>query len=149
LKRAQIKIRIDVFSRYVPGWLLAAGESAALLLADLGVAKTHSRPRVSNENPYSESQFKTMKYRPDFPDFFGSLEDARAWVRAFFDWYNHVHYHSSLGLLTPTSVNNGQAAALLEKRQYPNTVFSDGRLRLAVSGDQQTLQKKGFTSQHA
>jgi putative transposase len=144
---------IDVFSRYVTGWLLADRESAALaeqlvretclkqgilpdqltlhadrgssmkskplamLLADLGVTKTHSRPRVSNDNPYSESQFKTMKYRPDFPDFFGSKEDARAWVRPFFDWYNNEHYHSSLGLLTPATVHYGQASALLEKRQ--------------------------------
>src|SRR5215468_10718693 len=89
----------------------------AMLLADLGVTKTHSRPRVSNDNPYSESQFKTMKYRPDFPDVFGSKEDARSWVRPFFDWYNQEHYHSSLGLLTPATVHYGQAAALLEKRQ--------------------------------
>ena len=144
---------IDVFSRYITGWLLADCESdvlakrlvretcikqgilpdqltlhadrgssmksklLAMLLADLGVTKTHSRPRVSNDNPYSESQFKTMKYRPDFPDFFGSSEDARAWVRPFFDWYNNEHYHSALGLLTPASVHYGQAAALLEKRQ--------------------------------
>jgi putative transposase len=149
----QLYVIIDVFSRYVPGWLLADRESAilaeqlvretcrkqgvladqltlhadrgssmkskplAMLLADLGVTKTHSRPRVSNDNPYSESQFKTLKYRPDFPDFFGSLEDARAWVRSFFDWYNQEHYHSSLGLLTPATVHYGQAAALLEKRQ--------------------------------
>lgn len=72
---------------------------------------------ASEYAPYSESQFKTMKYRPDFPDFFGSLEDARAWVRPFFDWYNREHYHISLGLLTPASVHYGQAAALLEKRQ--------------------------------
>lgn len=89
----------------------------AMLLADLGVTKTHSRPRVSNDNPNSESQFKTMKYCPDFPDFFGSKEDTRAWVRPFFDWYNNEHYHSSLGLLTPATVHYGQAAALLEKRQ--------------------------------
>lgn len=149
----QLYVIIDVFSRYIPGWLLADCESAALaeklvretclkqgilpdqltlhadrgssmkskplamLLADLGVIKTHSRPRVSNDNPYSESQFKTMKYRPDFPEFFGSLEDARAWVRPFIDWYNQEHYHSSLGLLTPATVHYGQAAALLEKRQ--------------------------------
>ena len=66
----------------------------AMLLADLGVAKTHSRPRVSNDNPYSESQFKTMKYRPDFPDSFGSLEDARSLVRPFFDWYNSSSQYS-------------------------------------------------------
>jgi putative transposase len=89
----------------------------AMLLDDLGVIKTHSRPRVSNDNPYSESQFKTMKYHPDYPDFFGSLEDARSWVRKFFSWYNNEHYHNALGLLTPASVHYGQAAALLENRQ--------------------------------
>jgi len=88
-----------------------------MLLADMGVTKTHSRPRVSNDNPYSESQFKTMKYGPDFPDSLGSLEDAGAWVRTFFNWYNHEHYHRSLGLLTPATVYYGQAADLPEKRQ--------------------------------
>jgi putative transposase len=130
---------LDVFSRYVVGWLVAPRESAALadklisqtyarqhitpgqltlhadrgtamtskavalLLADLGVTKTHSRPYVSDDNPFSESNFKTLKYRPDFPERFGELEDARAFCARFFDWYNHDHYaravvmHSSDG----------------------------------------------------
>ena len=144
---------LDVFSRYVPGWLIAKCESAALakqliaesctkqsiqldqltlhadrgsamisksvahLLADLGVTKTHSRPHVSNDNPYSESQFKTMKYRPGFPERFGSIQDARAWARPFFQWYNNEHHHSSLGLLTPVTVHYGQAQAVLDQRQ--------------------------------
>lgn len=144
---------LDVFSRYVPGWLIAECESATLakqliaescskqhiepdqltlhadrgsamiaksvahLLADLGVTKTHSRPHVSNDNPYSESQFKTMKYRPGFPERFGSIQDARAWARPFFQWYNHEHHHSGLGLLTPVTVHYGQAQAVLDQRQ--------------------------------
>jgi len=144
---------LDVYSRYVVGWLIAERESArlaehligetcakqgiepdqltlhadrgsamisktvALLLADLGVTKTHSRPHVSNDNPYSESQFKTMKYRPGYPDRFGSIQDARAWARLFFHWYNHEHYHSGLALLTPATVHYGQAQAVLERRQ--------------------------------
>ena len=144
---------LDVFSRYVPGWLIAERESATLakqliaesctkqgiepdqltlhadrgsamrsktvahLLADLGVTKTHSRPYVSNDNPYSESQFKTMKYRPDFPERFGSRQDARAWARPFFHWYNHEHHHSGLGLLTPVTVHYGQAQAVIEQRR--------------------------------
>ena len=144
---------LDVYSRYVPGWLIAEHESArlaehliaetcakqaivpdqltlhadrgsamrskpvALLLADLGVTKTHSRPYVSNDNPYSEAQFKTMKYRPGYPDRFGSIQDARAWARPFFHWYNHEHYHSGLALLTPATVHYGHAQAVLEQRQ--------------------------------
>jgi putative transposase len=144
---------LDVFSRYVPGWLIATSESAslgkqliaetcakqeikpdqltlhadrgaamksktvALLLADLGVTKTHSRPYVSNDNPYSEAQFKTMKYRPGYPDRFGSIQDARAWARPFFHWYNHQHYHTGLALLTPTTVHYGRAQAVLDQRQ--------------------------------
>jgi transposase InsO family protein len=86
------------------------------LLADLGVTKTHSRPHVSNDNPYSEAHFKTLKYRPTFPAQFGSLEDARTFCGAFFDWYNHDHYHSGIALLTPVSVHNGQAPMIIEKR---------------------------------
>ncbi len=77
------------------------------LLADLAVTKPHSRPYTSNDNPYSESQFKTIKYRPEFPDRFGSIQDARAFCRRFFDWYNH--HHSGIGLLTPQQVHSGQA----------------------------------------
>jgi putative transposase len=144
---------LDVYSRYVPGWLIAECESATLakqliaescakqhiqpdqltlhadrgsamiaksvahLLADLGVTKTHSRPHVSNDNPYSESQFKTMKYRPGFPKRFGSIQDARGWARPFFQWYNTEHHHSGLALLTPVTVHYGQAQAVLDQRQ--------------------------------
>lgn len=144
---------LDVFSRYVVGWMIAERESAslaqqliqetcrkqeiqpeqltvhadrgssmrsktvALLLADLGVTKTHSRPYVSNDNPYSESQFKTMKYRPTYPERFGSIQDARAWARSFFRWYNHDHHHSALGLMTPAAVHCGQAETMREQRQ--------------------------------
>ena len=136
---------LDVFSRYVVGWMTTRRESAvlaeqliatscerqgilpghltihadrgsamtsksvALLMADLGVTKTHSRPHVSNDNPYSEAHFKTLKYRPDFPDRFGSLEDTRSYCTDFFGWYNTVHRHSGLGLLTPHDVHFGLA----------------------------------------
>ncbi|MGH9434033.1 MAG: IS3 family transposase [Terriglobia bacterium] len=89
----------------------------ALLMADLGVLKTHSRPHVSNDNPFSESQFRTLKYRPDFPDRFGSIEHARAFCQPFFRWYNHEHHHSGLGLLTPAAVHYGQAPQILAQRQ--------------------------------
>jgi len=136
---------LDIFSRYVVGWMLAPHESAALaerliaetcakqgiapgqltlhadrggamrskpvalLLADLGVVKTHSRPYVSNDNPFSEAQFRTLKYCPQFPDRFGSIEDGRAFGQAFFRWYNQEHRHSGLGFLTPAVVHFGQA----------------------------------------
>ncbi len=89
----------------------------AQLLADLGVTKTHSRPHVSNDNPYSEAQFKTLKYRPGFPAQFGSLADARAWARPFFQWYNHDHHHSGIGLLTPALAHRGEAVATITARQ--------------------------------
>jgi putative transposase len=144
---------MDVFSRYVVGWMVATRESAALanrlindscekqeivqgqltlhadrgtsmkskcvamLLADLGVTKTHSRPRVSNDNPFSESQFKTLKYRPDFPKQFGSIEDARAFCRDFFAWYNTEHHHSGIGIMTPETVHFGLAKATITARQ--------------------------------
>jgi putative transposase len=144
---------MDIFSRYVVGWMVSERESAklaehfigetchkqgikpseltvhadrgssmtskpvAFLLADLGIIKTHSRPQVSNDNPFSESQFKTMKYRPEFPDRFGSIQDARAFCQAFFDWYNKEHHHSGLGLLTPASVHYGQAGKIRSQRQ--------------------------------
>lgn len=145
---------LDIFSRYVVGWMVAHRESAvlaqrligetcqkqgiqpgaltlhadrgssmkskpvALLLADLGVLKTHSRPQVSNDNPFSESQFKTMKYRPEFPDRFGSLEDSRAFGRVFFPWYNDEHHHSALGFLTPAVVHYGMAEAVRHRRKH-------------------------------
>jgi len=89
----------------------------ALLLADLGVTKTHSRPHVSDDNPFSESQFRTMKYRPEFPDRFGCIQDSRAFCQGFFRWYNEEHRHSSLGLLPPAMVHCGQAASVVRQRQ--------------------------------
>jgi putative transposase len=88
----------------------------ALLLADLGVVKTHSRPHVSNDNPFSEAQFKTLKYCPTFPDRFGSLEDARAFGQVFFPWYNDEHHHSGLGYLTPAMVHSGIAETVRDQR---------------------------------
>jgi putative transposase len=144
---------LDVFSRYVTGWMIAYRETAglakqliehscekqqiaagqltihadrgssmtskslALLLADLGVVKTHSRPHVSDDNPFSEAHFKTMKYRPDYPDRFGSIEDARHFCQEFFHWYNHRHHHSALQLLTPATVHYRQTAPLIQQRQ--------------------------------
>ena len=143
---------IDVFSRYVVGWMVADRESAelakrlisetirkqeadprqltihadrgssmkskcvALMLSDLGVTKTHSRPHVSNDNPFSESQFKTMKYRPEFPTRFGSIEDARAFGVGFFNWYNTEHRHSGIALLTPEMVHYGMAEEVSRNR---------------------------------
>ena len=89
----------------------------AFLMADLGVTKTHSRPYVSDDNPYSESQFRTLKYRPEFPDRFGSIQDSRAFCQQFFAWYNQDHRHSALGLLTPAMVHFGQAQSVLGQRQ--------------------------------
>jgi len=144
---------LDVFSRYVVGWMIAEREAAtlaeeliaqtcarqgiaggqltihadrgsamtsktvAMLLADLGVTKTHSRPHVSNDNPFSEAQFKTLKYHPDYPSRFGCQQDARAWATAFFNWYNHQHRHSGIALLTPADVHFNHAQAVLQKRQ--------------------------------
>ena len=88
----------------------------ALLLADLGVTKTHSRPHVSNDNPFSEAQFKTLKYCPAFPERFGSLEDGRVFGHHFFGWYNNDHYHSGLGFLTPAVVHHGRAARVHAQR---------------------------------
>jgi putative transposase len=143
---------LDIFSRYVVGWMVAHRESAqlaqrliaetctrqgiapgtltlhadrgssmtskpvALLLADLGVTKTHSRPYVSDDNPFSEAQFKTLKYRPDFPERFGSLAHARTHCRVFFPWYNPEHRHTGLGLLTPHDVHYGLADQRLAAR---------------------------------
>ena len=88
-----------------------------LLMEDLGNRKCHSRPRVSNDNPVSESQFKTKKCRPDYPGRFGSLQDARSWAASFFTWYNSQHYHSGIGLLSPDTVHYGKAESVLIKRQ--------------------------------
>jgi putative transposase len=89
----------------------------ALLMADLGVTRSHSRPQVSNDNPFSEAQFKTLKYRPDFPARFGSLEDARVFCQAFFAWYNGEHRHSGIGLMTPPAVHDGRASTVRDARQ--------------------------------
>ena len=91
-------------------------KSVAFLLADLGVTKTHSRPQVSNDNPYSEAQFKTLKYRPEFPQRFGCLVDARNHCRTFFDWYNTQHLHSGIAMLTPQAVHYGEADTILKHR---------------------------------
>lgn len=87
------------------------------LLIDLRVAKSHSRPHVSDDNPYSESQFKTLKYSPGFPDRFGSIEDARSFCRRYFHWYNHQHRHSGIGMMTPASVHEGRAEEIHADRQ--------------------------------
>ena len=144
---------LDIFSRYVVGWMVSTHESAALaerlikesirkqgiernqltlhadrgssmksktvaqLLADLGVARSHSRPHVSDDNPYSESQFKTMKYCPEFPNRFGSPEDARGFCQRFLRWYNGEHHHTGIGLLTPETVHYGRAEEVIEKRR--------------------------------
>jgi putative transposase len=144
---------LDVFSRYVTGWMIAYRETAglarqlienscqkqnilpgqltihadrgssmtskplALLLADLGIIKSHSRPHVSDDNPFSEAHFKTLKYRPGYPDRFGSIQDARRFCQEFFPWYNNQHHHSGLQLLTPATVHYGRAAQLISHRQ--------------------------------
>jgi transposase InsO family protein len=143
---------LDIFSRYVTGWMIASRESQSLakrlieescekqniapgqltihadrgpsmrsktvaqLLADLGITKTHNRPYTSSDNPFSESQFKTLKYHPCFPENFGSQNDALAFGRTFFPWYNEVHRHSGIGLLTPEQVHYGIAPQILKAR---------------------------------
>ena len=93
-------------------------KAVALLLSDLGITNSHSRPYVSDDNPFSEAQFKTLKYRPGFPERFGSIQDAKSFCRTFFDWYNNVHYHSGLNWLTPAMVHDGQTGPVLERRQH-------------------------------
>lgn len=143
-------VMIDIYSRYIVGWKVAATESAELaegfiadvfavhgvpqvvhadrgtsmtskkvadLLADLHVVRSHSRPHVSNDNPFSEAAFKTVKYHPSFPQRFGSIQDARAFCESFFTWYNHEHHHSGVGLHTPASVHYGHAASATTERQ--------------------------------
>jgi putative transposase len=143
---------LDIYSRYVPGWMLAHADNGTLaealladtvakqnitpgqltihadrgspmvakpvafLLADLGVTKSHSRPHTSNDNPFSESQFRTLKYRPEFPDRFGCFQDAHAFCTSFFRRYNHEHRHSSIGFNTPADVHYRRAALVREKR---------------------------------
>jgi len=106
----------------------------ALLLADLGVTKTHSRPHVSDDNPFSEAQFKTLKYRPEFPERFGSLMDARGFCGTFFRWYNVEHHHSGLGLLTPHDVHYGLAAARRAERAVVLAAAHDAHPERFVRG---------------
>jgi putative transposase len=144
---------LDLFSRFVVGWLIAEQERAALaepliaescarqgiapgqltihsdrggpmtakplalLYADLGIAQSLARPRTPDDNPFSEAQFKTVKYHPTFPDRFGGLLDARIWGQKLFAWYNYEHHHTALGLMTPAAVHFGQAPALFRARQ--------------------------------
>ena len=110
IKRDQLTLHADRGSSMKS---IAVGQ----LLADLGVTKTHSRPHVSNDNPYSESVFKTLKYRPDFPECFGCIEDARNFCRTFFNWYNKDHKHSGIAWLTPEDVHYGRAEKVVQKRQ--------------------------------
>lgn len=161
---------LDIFSRYVVGWMVAEGESSilakrligetcekqhiapgqltihadrgssmkskpvALLMADLGVTKTHSRPHVSDDNPYSESQFKTLKYRPGFPDRFGSIQDARSFCQEFFPWYNNEHRHSGIGLMTPEMVHYGKSERVTSQRQIVLASAFDAHPERFVSG---------------
>ena len=92
-------------------------KATAFLLADLGVTKSFNRPHTPNDNPFSESQFKTLKYRPEFPASFGCIEDAQTFCRAFFDWYNRDHHHAGIGLMTPDQVHHGQTDAVYAARQ--------------------------------
>jgi len=94
-----------------------AAKLVAQLLADLSITKSHSRPHVSNDNPYSEAQFKTLKYRPEFPPRFGCYEDAHAFCRTFFAWYNQEHRHSGIGMLTPEDLHYGRAEQIMAARQ--------------------------------
>lgn len=108
--RDQLVIHADRGSPMIAG-------TVAELLNELGVAKSHSRPRVSNDNPFIESHFKTLKYRPDYPDRFDSIRHARSWCRSFFHWYNEVHYHSGIGYLRPADLHEGNHTVILEHRQ--------------------------------
>jgi putative transposase len=100
------------------------GKPLGQLLVDLGITQSHSRPHTSDDNPFSEAHFKTMKYRPDYPDRFGSIEAARQWARTFFGWDNTQHYHSGLNLLTPASVHYGEAVAVQEHLWPVQNVFA-------------------------
>ena len=106
----------------------------AFLLADLGVTKTHSRPYTSSDNPYSEAQFKTMKYQPEFPSRFGSLQDARIFLRVYFDWYNNDHRHSGIGLVTPAQRHHGTDKVVYEKRQDVMAAFYEQHRERFVKG---------------
>ena len=152
-KYLHLYVIIDIFSRYVVGWMVALREHASLakqliaqscakhniepgqltihadrgpsmtsktvaqLMVDLGVARTHNRPYVSNDNPFSESHFKTLKYCPQFPEYFGSIEDSRVFCRTFFNYYNTEHYHSGIAFMTPESLHLGTAPVVRQNRQ--------------------------------
>jgi putative transposase len=109
-------IDCDMLTVHADNGSSMASKPVAFLLADLGVTKTHSRPHTSNDNPYSEAHFRTLKYRPDFPDTFGSVEDARAFCRRFFTWYNTQHRHSGIAWHTPHTVHYGQADVIRAAR---------------------------------
>lgn len=110
VNRDQLVIHADRGSPMIAG-------TVAELLNELGVTKSHSRPRVSNDNPFIESHFKTLKYRPDYPDRFDSITRARSWVRKFVHWYNEIHYHSGIGYLRPADLHDGRHTAIVEHRQ--------------------------------
>ena len=111
------KHRASTLTIYADRGTSMISKPVAPILADLGVTKAHSRPHVSDDNPYSESQLKTLKYRPEFPDRFGPIEDSRAFYQHFFPWYNHDHHHSGIALLTPEMLHYGRAAEVIGQRQ--------------------------------
>jgi putative transposase len=167
---------LDLYSRYVVGYMIAEQESAALaerliaetcakqgierdaltlhsdrgsamtsktvalLLQDLGVVKSHTRPYTPNDNPYSEAQFKTMKYRPDYPDRFASPPLARVWAHDFFDWYNNHHHHTGLGLMTPADVHYGRAEEVIRRRQVTLQAAYEQHPERFVNGPPQAPQ---------
>ena len=105
-------------------------KATAFLLADLGVTRSHNRPHTSNDNPFSESNFKTLKYQPRFPRRFGCIEDARSFCREFFTWYNQDHHHAGIGLMTPDQVHYGQIDAVHAARQQTlDRAFAENRRR--------------------
>lgn len=115
-------------------------KAVALLMSDLGITKSLSRPYVSNDNPFSESQFKTLKYRPTFPKRFGSIEDARAFSRKLLDWYNNEHYHTGIALMTPATVHYGGAAECNRRRQVVLSTAFDSHPERFVSGRPKALE---------
>lgn len=115
-------------------------KAVALLMSDLGITKSLSRPHVSNDNPFSESQFKTLKYRPEFPERFGCIEDARALMQRLFEWYNNEHYHSGLALMTPATVHYGRAEECNRQRQLVLSKAYEAHPERFVSGHPAVLE---------
>ncbi len=113
----KLYVVLDIFSAMSPGCSMMTSKPVSEMMIDLGISRSHSRPRISNDNPFSEAQFKTLKYVPDFPDRFGSLADARAFCNRFFPTYNHEHRHSGIGMHTPASVHFGTATEIRARRQ--------------------------------